>query len=173
MLVVQDSWIHDPSAAGSSNQYHVDGILSNDGGTGYMTFNHNTISAAGNTNGLALQTSGGGSSGTPYEHVTVTNNFFSGFGYMVNTGGDTDSQHVVFTGNVWGTDFEPTFGPLYGSDMYTTPGLNNVWRGNTIYVTPGTSWMSARNNGLYWWPTDASPSNPRQIVGHKSDYSGP
>lgn len=171
LLIVRDSWIHDPSADGGV--YHVDGILSNDGGSGYLTFDHNTISAPGNTNGLAMQTSGGGSSGTPYEHLTITNNYFSGFGYTVNTGDDTGSQYIVFTGNVWGTDIQPVFGPLYGSAMYTTPGLHNTWSNNRIYVAPGTTWMNSGNNGLYWWPTDGNPDNASQIIGHRSDFVPP
>ena len=173
-LVIKDSYIHDPSAQGPDgpNQYHVDGILSNDGGASYMTITHNTISAPADTNALALQTSGGGSNGTPYSHITVTDNYFSGFGYMVNTGGDTNSIDMVFTGNVWGTNFEPGWGPLYGNAMYTNPGLGGIWRDNTIDVVPGTSWMAAGNNGLFWWPTDSNPSSPGQIVGHKSDYPG-
>jgi hypothetical protein len=174
-LVIKDSYIHDPSAQGPDgpNQYHVDGILSNNGGASYMTITHNTISAPADTNALALQTSGGGSSGTPYSHITVTDNYFSGFGYMVNTGDDTNSIDMVFTGNVWGTNFEPGWGPLYGNAMYTNPGLGGIWRDNTIDVVPGTSWMAPGNNGLFWWPTDANPSSPGQIIGHKSDYPGP
>jgi hypothetical protein len=173
-LVIKDSYIHDSSAQGPDgpNQYHVDGILSSDGGSSYMTITHNTITGNANTNALALQTNGGGSSGTPYSHITVTNNYFSGFGYMVNTGGDTNSTDMTFVGNVWGTDFEPGWGPLYGSAMYTTPGLGGVWRDNTIHVAPGTTWMAEGNNGLFWWPTDSNPSGPGQIIGHKSDYPG-
>jgi hypothetical protein len=174
-LVIKDSYIHDPSAQGANgpNQYHVDGILSNNGGASYMTITHNTITANADTNALALQTSGGGSGGTPYSHITVTNNYFSGFGYMINTGGDTNSTDMIFTGNVWGTDFEPGWGPLYGNAMYTNPGLGGIWRNNTIHVARGTTWMATRNDGLYWWPTDTNPSSPSQIIGHKSDYRGP
>lgn len=172
LLIVTDSWIHDPSADGGG-QYHVDGILSNDGGTGNLTIHHNTITGDGNTNGLAMQTAGGGSSGTPYEHLTITNNYFSGYGYMVNSGGDTNSQYIVFTGNVWGTDIQPVFGPLYGNAMYTTAGLHNIWSNNKVYVTPGTSWMAAGNNGLYWWPSDGNPDNPQQIIGHATDFPAP
>lgn len=174
-LLIENSYIHDPSAQGPSGpgQYHVDGILSNDGGSSFMTIKHNTIIANADTNALALQTSGGGSDGTPYNHIVVTDNYFSGFGYMVNTGGNTDSTDMVFTGNVWGTDFEPGWGPLYGDAMYTTRGLGGVWHDNTIHVVPGTGWMAAGNNGLFWWPTDANPSNPAQIIGHRSDYRGP
>jgi chitodextrinase len=163
-LVVSNTWIHNPRNDGGVD--HTDGILENYGGLSYMVFNHNTIVGNGNTNALALQ---GGSS---YSHVTITNNYFSGYGYMVNSGSDTNSTDMVFTGNVWGTDFKPNFGPLYGNAMYTTAGLGGVWANNTIYVAPGTTWMAARNNGLYWWPTTGEPSSSTQVVGHKADFAG-
>jgi chitodextrinase len=164
-LVVTNTWIHNPRNDGGVD--HTDGILENYGGLSYMVFDHNTIVGDGNTNALALQ------GGTPYSHVTITNNYFSGYGYMVNSGSDTNSTDMVFTGNVWGTDFEPTFGPLYGNSMYTTPGLGGVWANNTIYVAPGTTWMSARNSGMFWWPTTGTPSSSSDMVGHKTDYPGP
>jgi hypothetical protein len=57
--------------------------------------------------------------------------------------------------------------------MFTTPGLGGVWRGNKLHVRPGTTWMAAGNNGLFWWPGDGNPSDPGQIIGHSSDYPGP
>jgi chitodextrinase len=164
-LIVSNTWIHNPRNPGRVD--HSDGILENYGGLSYMVFNHNTIVGDGNTNALALQ------GGVGYSHVTITNNYFSGYGYMVNSGADSKSTYMVFTGNVWGTDFEPYWGPLYGDAMYTTPGLDGVWRDNTIHVQLGGTWMSERNNGMYWWPTDGNPSNSSQIVGHKTDYRGP
>lgn len=161
-VTVSNTWIHNPRDNGGVD--HTDGILENYGHLSYMVFNHNTITGNGNTNGLALQ-------GPDYSHVTITNNYFSGYGYMVNTGGNSDSTDMTFTGNVWGTDIEPGWGPLYGNAMYTTPSLGGVWKDNTIYVAPGTSWMAKGNNGLYWWPTDGNPSSSSQIVGHTTDYS--
>jgi hypothetical protein len=167
-VLIKNSYLHDPSAPGS--QYHVDGILSNDGGPSYITITHNTIMADADTNALALQTAGGGSHGTPYAHITVTHNYFSGFGYMVNTGGNTNSRYVKFIGNVWGTNFKPWWGPLYGGAMYNNPTLGGVWRDNKIHIASGTTWMARRNNGLYWWPGDSNPPNRYEIVGHKADY---
>jgi hypothetical protein len=161
---VSNSWIHNPRDPGSSD--HTDGIQDYSGGASYMVFSHNTIVGDGNTNALALQ------GATPYNQVAITGNYFAGYGYMVNSGSDMQDTNMTFTGNVWGTDIEPTWGPLYGSAMYTTPGLGSVWSGNTIYVAPGTSWMAPGNNGLYWWPTDSNPSNPGQIIGHANDYPG-
>ena len=163
-VIVSNTWIHNPRDPGSSD--HTDGILENYGGLSYMTFDHNTIVGDGNTNALALQ-------GKYYDHVTITRNYFSGYGYMVNSGADGRSTNMVFTDNVWGSDIKPTYGPLYGDTMYTTPGLGGVWHGNTIHVSPGTTWMAAGNNGLFWWPTDGNPSGPGQIIGHSSDYPGP
>jgi len=164
-LVVTNSWIHNPRAPGGVD--HTDGILENYGGVGYMVFNHNSIVGDGNTNALALQGS------STYTHVTITNNYFSGYGYMVNSGSDTRSTNMVFTGNVWGTDFKPAWGPLYGGAMYNTPGLGGVWANNKIDVQSGTTWMAAGNNGLYWWPNDSLPGNSSQIIGHRTDYPGP
>jgi hypothetical protein len=163
-VVVSNSWIHNPRDPGSSD--HTDGILENYGGLSYMTFDHNTIVGDGNTNALALQ-------GQTYDHITITGNYFSGYGYMVNSGANGRSTNMVFTDNVWGSDIKPTFGPLYGGTMYITPGLGGVWHGNTIHVSPGTTWMAAGNNGLFWWPTDGNPSDQGQIIGHSSDYPGP
>src|SRR5450755_2707605 len=163
-LVVTNSWIHNPRAPGGVD--HTDGILENYGGVSYMMFNHNSIVGDGNTNALALQGS------SPYNHVTITNNYFSGYGYMVNSGSDTRSTNMVFTGNVWGTDFKPAWGPLYGGAMYNTPGLGGVWANNKIEVQSGTTWMAAGNNGLYWWPNDSLPGSSSQIIGHHQDYPG-
>ena len=165
-IVISNSWIHNPSLD-PTGAAHVDGILNSYGGIGYMTFDHNTITGNGNTQALALQGS------AKYDHVTITNNYFSGFGYTVCVGGSTLSTNVTFTGNVWGTDIKPAYGPLYSSKMFTTAGLGNDWRGNTIHVMTGTSWMATANNGLYWWPDDGDPTSSAQVVGHRSDYSGP
>jgi hypothetical protein len=163
-LTVSDSWIHNPRADGGTD--HTDGILDSYGGVGYMVFNHNSIIGDGNTNGLALQ------GNSPYNHVTITNNYFSGYGYTVNSGQNTLSSDMVFTGNVWGADIKPNFGPLYGGAMYDTPGLGGAWSNNKIEVPAGTTWMAAGNNDLYWWPGDGLPSNANQIIGHHQDFPG-
>jgi hypothetical protein len=166
-VTISNTWIHnprDPGGSDSSTDDHTDGILENYGGLSYMTFDHDSIIGDGNTQALALQGS------APYDHITVTDNYFSGYGYMICIGAHTPDTNVVFTDNVWGTDFEPGFGPMYDDDSFTTPGLGGVWKGNTIQVAPGTSWMAAGNNHLYWWPGDSNPSNSHQIVGHTQDY---
>jgi hypothetical protein len=163
-VVISNTWIHNPRAPGSVD--HTDGILENYGGVSYMVFHHNSIVGNGNTNALALQ------GNSPYRHVTITGNYFSGYGYMVNAGQNMRSPGMVFTGNVWGTDFRPVWGPLYGGSMFTTRGLGGRWARNTIRVRAGTKWMSTRNNGLYWWPIDGDPSSSRQVIGHKRDWPG-
>ena len=151
--VYENNYIHDacynddtcPSLAALN---HTDGIGDlNSGDTdSYVTINHNTISSLGNTNAIAYQEG-------PYSNFTVTNNYFSGFGYTVHIGsqGPTNS---TFTGNVFATDFEPFFGPLYGGSNFETASDGNTWSDNTYYVTPGTTWMNPAVNGLYWWPSD-------------------
>ena len=70
--VFRDNWIHDARDDGGGVD-HVDGIGSlNSGGMSYVVVDHNTIVSFGNTQGLAFQAG-------PYDHFTVTNNYFSGF----------------------------------------------------------------------------------------------
>src|SRR5579862_1744009 len=165
-LVITDSWIHNPSHD-SSGAAHVDGILDSYGDASYLTFTHDTIVGDGNTQALALQGNGG------YSHLTITGNYFAGFGYMLDFGGHGTSTDVTFTGNTWGTDIEPAYGPVYDPHIFTTSGLGNTWSGNKLAVVAGTSWMAAANNGLYWWPNDGNPDNSSKVVGHTADYSGP
>lgn len=164
-LTISNSWIHNP-ALDPTGVAHVDAILDSYGGASYMTFNHNTIVGNGNTQALALQ------GDSAYEHVTVTNNYFAGYGYTICIGTHALSSDIVFTGNVFGSDIEPAYGPIYNSQSFTAEGLGNTWRHNTYHVVPGTSWLAAGNNKLYWWPDDANPSDAQQIIGHKTDYTG-
>jgi hypothetical protein len=165
-VTIINSWIHNPSLD-PTGAAHVDAILDSYGGASYMTFSHNTIVGNGNTQAIALQ------GDTAYQHVTITNNYFSGYGYTICIGTRTPSSDVVFTGNVLGSDIEPTYGLIYNSQSFTTAGLGNVWRDNKFYVVPGTSWLAAGNNKLYWWPDDANPGNSQQVIGHTADYTGP
>ncbi|EFA86489.1 hypothetical protein PPL_00283 [Heterostelium album PN500] len=164
-IIVTNSWIHNPRADGGID--HTDGILENYGGVSYMTFDHNTIVGVGNTQALGLQ-----GADDPYDHITVTNNLFSGYGYVVSFGHKM-STNIIFTGNVWSSQFEPIHGPMYDSTLFETAGLNNLWKNNTLKVYPGTTWMNFGNNGKYWWATDGMVSNPNQIIGHNIDYINP
>jgi len=155
--VYQDNYIHDAcynngNCPSASAHYHTDGIGDLDSGDkdSYVTINHNTIVSEGNTNGIAYQYG-------PYDHFTITNNYFSGFGYFVHIGisGPTNS---TFTGNVFGSNINPTFGAIYGWTKRT-----NIWHGNTVhYVASTNSYLSfngggkpagritVANNGEFW-----------------------
>jgi hypothetical protein len=168
-VIIKDSWFHDAaldSETGHDGPAHTDGILGNNNDTiSYITINHNTIVSLGNTQGIALQGS--------YDHITVTSNYVSGFGYTVDLGreGLTNS---AFEDNVYGTEIESYYGPLY---PFKTDN-SNTWKGNTYKVAKGTTWIAEGNNRLYWWPTDMTPTvsgnggiNRHQIVGHATDYA--
>lgn len=158
-LVFTHNYIHDeadPDNVGGCN-YHHDGIgPCSGGGISYVTIDHNTIASRGNTNGIALQ-------GTlPYDHLTITNNYLSGWGYAVSLGaGDTAASdtNVTVTGNVFSGELETLYGPLYGN---VAPGPGSVWQDNRYQVRTGDAWGDASWNGQYWWPTDTT--------GHATDY---
>jgi hypothetical protein len=137
-FTVRNSWIHDARADGGTD--HTDGILNGDTVGSYITIDHNTIVSKGNTNGLALQD-------TADRNVSVTNNYFSGFGYTVRLGG-SGNQNFTFTGNTYGTDIKPEWGPLYG----WTSGSGNLWRDNKWHVAPGGYSTKTTDDGKYWWP---------------------
>jgi hypothetical protein len=156
-LVVKNSYFHDAREDGGID--HTDAILSNDGGPEYAVFDHNTIVSKGNTNGLALQVVN-----TPYNHITITNNYFSGFGATVNTGGALLNRDMVFTGNTFGTDIKPVYRPLYAEDCWVTKGLGNTWRMNKWRIAPGGYSTNLSDDGKFWHP-DGTLSD--------TDYSGP
>lgn len=155
-FVVRNTWFHDARADGGID--HTDAILCSDGGPTFMVIDHNTISSAGNTNGLAFQVAD-----NYYTDVTVTNNYFSGFGYTVNLGGNgKGNQRITFTGNTFGTDLKPMWGPLYGWG-----GTDVVWRDNKWRVAPGGYDKQTANDGKYWWPdgTLSTKDYPGQTAG--------
>ncbi len=145
-FVVKNSWFHDARADGGGID-HTDGILSNEGGPSYMVFDHNRIASVGNTQGLALQTENQG-----YDHVTITNNYFSGFGYTVAIGENLKSTNITYTGNTFGTDFEPVFGPLY-SDAIWSAANGNIWRNNKWHVVAGSYYKTSSDDGKFWLPS--------------------
>lgn len=156
-----DCWIHDASPG---NGYHTDGpgYLNGTSGTSptNITIHHCTIASLGNTNGIAFQQGGT----RPYSNMVLTNNYFAGFGYTVDCGlpGDLGNNNWTVTDNVFATDIQAVFGPIYSnpSSMFTqTNGLNNVWRRNTVSIYPGsvpssgsTFAFTASNNGNFIWP---------------------
>lgn len=141
-FVVRNSWFHDARDDGGED--HTDAILENYGGQSYMVFNNNTIVSKGNTNGLALQNG----NRTGYQNVTITNNYFSGFGYTINMcGGFTGCSNITFTDNTFGTDIKPGWGPLYS----WVDGNGNLWRRNKWRVAPGGYSTNTADDGKYWW----------------------
>ena len=167
-VVISNSWFHNTRNDGGVD--HTDGILENYGGLSYITITHDTIVGDGNTNAIALQ------GRVPYDHLTVTDNYLSGYGWMVALGGQAQSTNVTFTGNIWSSEFKPEWGPVYPNrDMFTTTGLGNTWRNNSLHVAAGTTWLSPANQGLYWWPGDFAAAgqgsfSSSQILGHTTDY---
>ncbi len=150
-VTISDSYIHDPRADGGGVD-HTDGILSNDGDTvAYLTINHNTLIAVANNEAIALQYST-----AYYDHVTVTNNYVSGWHNTVDFGGDgAGNTNDTFTGNVYGTDLMPTNSALYsvydGDNRWETA-FGNTWRNNTLYVVPGSSYAPVSDSGKFWVP---------------------
>ncbi len=142
--VFRDNWVHDPSNDGLPNpgNYHTDGIGNESGhGTGsYLVIDHNTIVSPGNTNGIAFQ------QGT-YDHYTLTNNLFGGYGMTVALIGST---YTTFTNNTYTTLLKPVWGPLYGANFWTSTG--SVWARNKWLVPAGAAWGTPANSGKYWLP---------------------
>lgn len=143
--VFRDNWIHDAADDGGA-QYHTDGIGAESGaGTGsYVVIDHNNIQSAGNTNGIAYQ------AGT-YDHFSITNNLFGGFGYTVALLGGAPA--TTFTGNVFSTALDVGYGPLYPDDFWSTPG--STWHDNHWMVPPGAAWGDPAHDGLFWIPNAA------------------
>jgi hypothetical protein len=162
-MTITNNWMHDTANA-SPLGYHQDGIGYLNGGTGpsNILIQGNTIASLGNTNAIAFQAATGG-----YNNIQIIHNYVSGFGYTVAPGtpGNTRFTNSSFTDNVYGTDIEPVFGPLYGP-----PGSGTTWKCNKINVAPVTSWTingltpTAAMNGEYWVPTSAIVS--------ATDYNG-
>jgi len=155
---VTNNWIHDAVNA-SPLGYHTDGPGYINGGAGpsNVLIQGNTIASLGNTQGIALQ---GATSG--YSNIQVTGNYLSGFGYTAElANGSTSLTNSAFTNNVYGTDIEPVWGPLYGLNA----GSNTTWACNKIAIASGTSWTDGGGwtptsaiNGEYWIPTSAIAS---------------
>jgi hypothetical protein len=143
--VFRDNWIHD-AADDNNATYHTDGIGSlNPGDTGsYAVLDHNTIVSPGNTNGIAFQQGS-------YDHFTITNNLISGWGYAVAVW--APAPYTTFTGNVWSTKLQPTFGPLYPQSFWTSTG--SVWKDNRWSV-PAGSYGNPADDGKFWTPDGPS-----------------
>lgn len=145
-IIVKNSWFHDARDDGGGID-HTDAILSNEGGPSYMVFDHNTIVSVGNTQGLALQTETRG-----YDRVTITNNYFSGFGYTVAIGENIPCTNITFTNNTFGTDIKPVYGDLYSDSIWNQSTTGNLWRNNKWHVVPGSYYTPTTDEGKYWTP---------------------
>jgi hypothetical protein len=162
--LIEWCWIHD--AADDGGQYHTDGIGMTDTGTSisYLTVDHCRIQSHGNTNGLAWQ------QGT-YDHVSVTNTIFSGFGYTVALW--ATSTNVVFTDNTYETKFQPNYGPLYPQAFWVSnPGS---WRRNRWKHDPAGEWGNPAHDGRFWVPNTPDMSTEGYdsgLVTSASDFTG-
>jgi hypothetical protein len=163
---ITNCWFHhgadtDAARGGSTGLYHVDAILCTVGGAHetYLVISGNSLASLGSTNAIALQRDGG----DYYHHITITDNYLAGFGYTVQIGGDgSGNSHMTFTGNIWSTEIEAKFGPLY-----SWGGTSNVWRHNRWQVFSGDPAnpvkLTTAATGEYWWPTDTEV--------HSTDYT--
>ena len=164
---ITNCWFHhgadtDAARGGSTGLYHVDAILCTVGGAHetYLVISGNSLASLGSTNAVALQRDGG----DYYHHITITDNYLSGFGYTVQIGGDgRGNRHITFTGNIWSTEIEAKFGPLY-----SWGGTGNVWRHNRWQVFSGDPAnpvkVTTAATGEYWWPADNDA--------HSEEYTG-
>ena len=167
-MTITNNWIHDaanddPKQLGN----HTDGIgyVNGQAGPSNILIQGNTIASLGNTNGIAFQQATSG-----YKNIQIIGNYLSGYGYTMDGGqpGNTPLTNSSFTDNVYGTDIEPYWGPLYG---WTTGG-GNVWKCNKLNIVPGTNYTDggdnwkpvASYNGQYWIPTSS--------INSTTDYSG-
>jgi hypothetical protein len=139
--VFTNNWIHDARQDGGID--HTDGIgqLSGAGTCSYIIVDHNTIESPGNTNGLAFQQG-------VYDHTTITNNYFGGFGFCVAVW--QTNTYTTFTDNVFSTKILPVFGPCYPHVFATTTG--SLWRRNKWKVPAGAAWGNPAHDGWFWQP---------------------
>jgi hypothetical protein len=159
---ITNNWIHDAANA-APQSYHTDGAGYLNGGAGpsNVLIQGNTIASLGNTNGIAFQAATSG-----YSNIQIVGNYFSGFGYTVAAGapGNTHFTNSNVTGNVFGTDIEPVWNPLYNNTW--TPGTNSTWACNKLAFASGTKWTDGDGwtppssiDGEYWVPTSAIASS--------------
>ncbi len=154
-----NNYIHDQADTARS-QYHHDGIgPQSEGNGGPMLIDHNTIASIGNTNAIALQGNG------VYDHVSITNNYISGWGYAISIGITNNATNATVTGNIFSAELKQLFGFLYGN-FWGGTARGSTWRNNMYQVRAGdsNSMFSTGDNGKYAWPTDNSS--------HAADYGG-
>lgn len=151
----------DNDGSGGSG-YHHDAIgPDSEGGSHDTLVDGCTIASLGNTNGVALQ------GNSAYNRITVKNCYISGWGYAVSIGVTQpwSATNITVTDNVFSTELETIFGPLYGN-LWNDGGGTNTWRRNRYQVRAGdqdAGWTTG-DHGRYWWPTDNNS--------HAGDYTG-
>jgi hypothetical protein len=160
----KDCYMHDcaDNDGSGGSGYHHDWVgPDSEGGSHDTLVDHCTIASLGNTNAIALQGS------STYNRITVKNSYFSGFGYTLSFGATTPWQdtNMTVTDNIFSTELDVLFGPLYGNN-WNSGGGTNTWQRNRYQVRSGdqdTGWTTA-DHGKYWWPTDN--------LSHATDYAG-
>lgn len=164
-LIMEHCWIHDQAAIDRGDVYHHDGFGPGDP-TGPITLHHNRITSKGNTNGIALQNLD--PEGPLFYHdITITDNWLSGYGYTVNLGANGPVHNVIFTGNVYSTELDPDWGPMYNVVNWPTYTGTKVWANNRWRVPEGAEYGNPAWDGNYWWPSDGYSNG-----GHATDYAG-
>ncbi|HUR05046.1 MAG TPA: hypothetical protein VM347_21060 [Nonomuraea sp.] len=154
-----NNYIHD-MADTSHDVYHHDGIgPQSEGNGGPMIVDHNTLASLGNTNALAMQGSG------VYDHISVTNNYVSGWGYALHMGDINNATNITVTGNVFSAELDQLYGFLYGN-IWGGSARGSTWRNNLIQARAGdgNTAFSTADNGKYLWPTTGDT--------HTTDYTG-
>ncbi len=167
-MTVTNNWIHDAVYAGTLS-YHTDGTgyVDNTQGPNNVLLQANTIASLGNANAIAFQTATSG-----YVNLQMIGNYLSGFGNTLDPGHGSQTNTLV-KNNVFGTDVNPIFGPLYGS--WTGNVNGNVWKCNRIAFRPGTTWNPQTTSGINWAPTAGMDGQfwvPGSTPNSATDYSG-
>ncbi len=159
-LTITNCWFHDTRDDDGGTD-HSDGpgdISGLNVAQSYITISHNTIASMANANAIAFQ-----GASAAYDHLIVTNNYLTGFGYNTDIGhAYSGCTNMQLTDNTFATDNQWIFGPIYSDPTTLFTGSTNVWRRNVFKVIGGTSpagtavyqWVSG-DNGKYVLPNSS------------------
>src|SRR6185437_8782638 len=118
----------------------------------YVVINHCTIAItpAGALAAQALAFQAG--STWTFNNITVTNCYFAGFGYTIETGASyptTQPTNYTFTGNVIGPTPTANYGVMSETPTtaFNTSGSGNQWRNNTFIA--GTYTIRSGSGGTF------------------------
>lgn len=139
---------------------HTDGIGSPSGGAMLYTTIDGCwiVGQSGDTNGLAFQNTYGGT----YDHMTVTNNVFAGWGNTIAILQGTyptigAPPFLTFEDNVLWCKHRPLLTPVYNSVVAT--GTGTSWARNKAWVPSDAEWGDPdTQDGLFWLPTSSNIS---------------